>query len=150
MTHGISMSQRGRGKVKRAPYVVFISHGSTDLWIAQVIAQKISVPGIKPWLDEIDMEGGNVVVDDIIRGIDSCHEAIILVSPSTVASQWVVFEIGAVRGQHKRVTPVLNNVHYDAIKPMSDVKAINLNEFDKFLKQLKRRVHSKMPRRASA
>jgi len=136
--------------VKRAPYVVFISHGSTDLWIAQVIAQKISLHGIKPWLDEIDMEGGNVVVDDIIRGIDSCHEAVILVSPSTVGSQWVLFEIGAVRGQHKRVTPVLNNVNYDAIKPMRDVKAINLNDFEKFLTQLKKRVHSSMRRRATA
>jgi len=142
MVHSISMSRRRREKVKRAPYVVFVSHASTDLWIARVIAEKISLPGIKPWLDEIDMEGGNVVVDVIIRGIDSCNEAIILVSPSTVDSQWVVFEIGAVRGQHKRVTPILNNVHYDAIKPMSDVKAISLSEFDRFLMQLKKRVRS--------
>jgi hypothetical protein len=51
-----------------------------------------------------------------------------------------MFEIGAVRGQHKRVTPILNNVDYDAMTPLKDVKAMDLNEFDKFLSQLKRRI----------
>ena len=130
-------------RLKRLPYVVFISHASTDSWIAKTMAEKISFPGVKPWLDEIDMEGGDVVVDDIIRGVDSCDEAVILVSPNTVNSQWVIFEIGAVRGQHKRVTPILNNVHHDAIDPMSDVKGMALNEFDKFTRQLKNRAQAR-------
>jgi hypothetical protein len=51
-----------------------------------------------------------------------------------------MFEIGAARIQRKRVTPILNNVGYDAIKPLKDVKAVDLNEIDDFLFQLKKRI----------
>ena len=76
----------------------------------------------------------------IIRGIDACQEAIVLISPNSVNSQWVSFEIGGVRAQHKRVTPILNNVRPDDMAPMKDIKSIDLNKFELFLAQLKRRV----------
>jgi hypothetical protein len=53
----------------------------------------------------------------------------------------VAFEIGAVAVQRKRVTPVLNNVSLEAMAPMKGVKAIDLNEFDDFLGQLKGRIN---------
>ena len=76
----------------------------------------------------------------IIRGIDACQEAIVLISPNSVNSQWVSFEIGGVRAQHKRVTPILNNVRPDDMAPMKDIKSIDLNKFELFLAQLKRRI----------
>jgi TIR domain len=68
--------------------------------------EKIESVGGQCWLDEKDLAGGDIIVADIVRGIDSCDEAIVLVSPNSVRSQWVSFEIGAVRAQHKRVTPI--------------------------------------------
>ncbi len=130
---------KGR-KAAKSSYVVFISHSSLDTWIAKVMAEKIESLGAQTWLDEKDLESGTVVVGEILRAIDACNEAIVLVSPQSVNSQWVIFEIGAVRGQHKRVTPVLNNVSYDAIAPMKDVKAIDLNRFGEFLSELKKRI----------
>jgi len=72
-----------------------------------------------------------------------------LVSPKSVESQWVAYEIGAVSVQHKRVTPILNQVNPDAIAPMKGVKSIDLNQFDEFLLQLTKRVRdwSKRARR---
>jgi hypothetical protein len=122
------------------PYVVFVSHSSEDEWIAEVIAEKIKAVGGKPWLDKMDLEGGDDILDRMIKGIDSCAEGIVLVSPASVGSQWVLFEIGAVRGQHKRMTPILNGVKYDAVKPLSGVKAIELNQFKSFLNQLRKRI----------
>jgi hypothetical protein len=104
------------------------------------MAEKIKVLGALPWLDKIDLEGGDVVPKKIMKGIDACREAVVLVSPASVGSQWVLFEIGAVSGQHKRVTPILNGVNYDAIEPLKDVKSIGLNDFEVFLRQLKKRV----------
>lgn len=59
-------------------------------------------------------------------------------SPGSVNSQWVLVEIGAFLGQHKRVTPVLNNVDHKAIAPIQGVKAIELQNAPvaDFLKQL--------------
>jgi hypothetical protein len=123
-----------------SPYVVFISHSSYDLWIATVIAEKVEAVGALCWLDEKDLEGGDVIAADIIRGIDACHEAIVLISPNSVKSQWVAFEIGGVRAQHKRVTPILNNVNPEDMAPLKDVKAIELNKFEHFIAQLQKRI----------
>ena len=123
-------TKRRRGR----NYIVFISHSSYE---------KIEGVGTDCWLDEKDLEGGGVIVEDIIRGIDACNEAIVLISPQSVQSQWVAFEIGGVRAQHKRVTPILNNVTPEEMAPMRDIKGVDLNRFDQFLAQLKRRVVNK-------
>jgi hypothetical protein len=134
----IAKARHGTGI--RSQYVVFISHSSQDAWIAKTIAEKVESVGAECWLDEKDLEGGGVIVGDIIRGIDACSEAIVLISPNSVKSQWVSFEIGGVRAQHKRVTPILNNVKPSDMAPMQDIKGIDLNKFDQFLAQLGRRV----------
>src|SRR6266404_979983 len=132
---------------KRSRYLVFISHSSLDAWIARVMVEKIEALGAECWLDEKVLAGGDIIVDDIIRGIDACQEAIVLISPNSVKSQWVSFEIGGVRAQHKRVTPVLNNVKPQQMAPMHDIKGIDLNSFDQFLGQLKRRISQTRRRR---
>lgn len=117
--------------------MVFISHSSLDVWIATMMAEKITALGAECWLDEKDLSGGDIIAEQIIRGIDACHEAIVLISPNSVRSQWVPFEIGGVRAQHKQVTPILNNVKPEEMAPMHDIRAIDLNSFDRFLAQLK-------------
>jgi hypothetical protein len=134
---------------RRSQYLVFISHSSLDAWIARVMVEKIKALGAECWLDEKDLAGGDVIVEDIIRGIDACHEAIVLISPNSVKSQWVSFEIGGVRAQHKRVTPILNNVRPDDMAPMKDIKSIDLNKFELFLSQLKRRVAQTRSKKAN-
>jgi hypothetical protein len=136
-------SKRRKGNRKNradSAYVIFISHSSNDAWIAKTIAEQIESLGAECWLDEKDLEGGNVIVDEIISGIEACKEAIVLISSNSVNSPWVSFEIGGVRAQHKRVTPILNNVHPNEMAPIQDIKAIDLNKFDEFLAQLRRRI----------
>ncbi|MFY9607980.1 MAG: toll/interleukin-1 receptor domain-containing protein [Blastocatellia bacterium] len=132
---------RKKPKVKARSYAVFISHSSSDLWIAEQVAKLVGGLGAKVWLDKKDLKGGDVMADAIIGGIDACDEALVLVSPKSVKSHWVIYEIGAVSGQHKRVTPILNQVDPNAIAPMKGVKSIDLNQFDDFLIQLKKRVN---------
>jgi len=121
-------------------YVVFVSHSSFDQWVAKMIGEKVGTVGARPWLHEKDLAGGGIIVDEIMRGITACREAIVIVSEKSIASLWVPFEIGAVRIQGKRVTPILNNVAPDALAPLVDVKAIDLNNFGQFLAQLRERV----------
>ena len=127
-------------KVKTGTYLVFISHSSADIWIAEQIAKQIMELGAEIWLDKKDLRGGDVLVDEIIRGIDSCDEALVIVSPASAKSQWVIYEIGVVSGQHKRVTPILNHVKSDAIDPIKGVKSLDLNQFNEFLIQLAKRI----------
>src|SRR5947199_6009868 len=103
----------GGGQARRTePYLVFISHSSQDSWIARVMAEKMAARGAETWLDVKDLEGGDILDQEVLKGIDACQEAVVLISSKSVGSQWVIFEIGATWGQHKRVTPVLNNVSH--------------------------------------
>lgn len=107
------------------------------------MVEKIEALGAECWLDEKDLAGGDVIVENLIRGIDACDEAIVLISPNSLKSQWVSFEIGGVRAQHKRVTPVLNNVKAQQMAPMQDIKSIDLNWFDQLLGELRKRINEK-------
>jgi hypothetical protein len=104
--------------------------------------KKVEALGAKAYVYEADMEGGGIIVEEIIGAIDACHEALVLISPTTLQKpDWVIFEIGAVRGQHKRVTPVFNNVDPQEVGPAKDIKGVDLNRFDShFIRQLKRRI----------
>jgi hypothetical protein len=104
------------------------------------MAEKIQAVGAEPWLDQKDLHGGDFILSKIIEDIDHCREAVVLVSTSSVHSQYVLFEIGAVQGQHKRVTPILNQVDLEALVPLKGVKSMDLNQFDDFLHQLAERV----------
>lgn len=125
---------------KRGAYVVFISHSSVDLWIATQMAKEIRIAGGTPWLDELDLEGGDLIRERILRGIDSCREAVVLITPQSIKSDWVSFEIGAVSMQRKRVTPILQYVPHDQIKILADTRSLDLNRFDQYLAQLKQRM----------
>ena len=109
------------------------------------MVEKIEALGAECWLDEKDLIGGDVIAADIIRGIDACNEAVVLISPNSVLSPWLSFEIGGVRTQHKRVTPILNNVRHDELAPIQDIKSIELNKFEQFLAELRGRLTN--PRR---
>lgn len=140
LTNGSITMPKQKKVTRTGPYLVFISHSSADVWIAEQMDKQIRALGAETWLDKKDLKGGDILFDEIIRGIDACDEALVLVSPKSVESQWVIYEMGAVSGQHKRVTPILNQVNYDAIAPMKGVKSIDLNEFDEFLIQLAKRM----------
>jgi hypothetical protein len=130
--------KRIRRKVKQKPqYVVFVSHSSKDVWIARVIAEKIAKTGAVPWWDEKELRGGDLLGDTIRRGIDHCQESVVLVTPNSIKSQWVLLEIGAVWGHKKRVTPILYGVTFGWLSALSDIKAVELNDLDEFIQQLK-------------
>ena len=104
------------------------------------MVEKIEALGAECWLDEKDLAGGDVIVEDIRRGINACDEALILISPNSVKSKWVPFEIGGLRQLEKHVTPIFNNVEAQQMEPLKDIKGVDLNNFEQFLSQLKRRV----------
>lgn len=138
------MKAKGRRPVRRSGYVVFISYSTPDSFIAHILKEKVEALGATAYTYEKDLAGGGIIVAEIIHGIDVCQEAIVLLSPNTLRRpDWVIFEIGAIRGQHKRVTPILNNVHPEDIGPVKDIRAVELNGFDQFLRELRKRINEK-------
>lgn len=133
-------SARKKPGAKKSPYLVFISHSSKNTWIAHQMSKELEALGASTWLDSKDLRGGDIWQEKILKAIEDCQEGLVLVSPDSVNSWWVAFEIGALSGQRKTVTPILNGVDPKSMASMGDVQAIDLNDFDKFLVQLKGRM----------
>jgi hypothetical protein len=139
-----AVKRRAERKVaaKPAVYTVFISHSSKENWIVQQISKEIKALGAETWLDMKDLRGGDEIRRSIKRGIRASQEAVVLLSAYSVTSQWVIYEVGIADGQRKRITPILNNIAHDA--PLQGIKAIDLNDFDNFLKELAGRIKKRL------
>lgn len=72
--------------------------------------------------------------------MSGCQEVVILFSHSSKDSQWVGYEIGVADTKRRYLTPILNNVQYSEATLMQGIKAIELNDFDQYLSELKKRV----------
>lgn len=138
-----SRSKRGRTQ-KHSSYKVFISHSSRDKWVAERLAEKVTEAGADYWLDTRDLPGGGDIREEIDQGIQRCQEVIILFSPNSLDSPWIGFEIGVAYTLRKHLTPILNNVNYTDVLLIQGTNAIELNDFNQYLTELKNRMRERM------
>jgi hypothetical protein len=108
--------------------------------VATVVGEKIGNLGAAVWIDARELAGGDILLEGLLKAVHACDEAVVLVTPLSAKSQWVAVEIGAFVGQGKRVTPLLNHVHHRGILPIQGLKAIELNDLESFLVELRKRV----------
>jgi hypothetical protein len=81
---------------------VFISHQKRDRDDAKKIADYLISVGIAVYFDEFDKElqqadatnNPNAVVSAIKKGINSSTHMLCIISPNTLTSKWVPFEVG--------------------------------------------------------
>ena len=122
-------------------YTVFLSHSSKDKWVARQIARLIGDLGIRTFLDEKDIGGGDAIHDAIRTSIQECDELLVLMSQYSVNRPWVLIEIGAAWGLAKRVVPVVDKVSPDQMPDiLFQQKAIDLNDLDDYLTELSQRA----------
>jgi predicted nucleotide-binding protein len=128
-------------KQRMGKYTVFLSHSNRDAWLARTIKEKIerANPRANVWLDEMSQTGGDEIIAALKRGIRTAREVVVIVSNESLRSQWVAWELGMAFGAGKRITPLLNNVDHDAMAPLKGVKSYELNQFERFLLEFKRR-----------
>ncbi len=122
-------------------YTVFISHSSKDRWIAAQIAANIEREGrsqkIRTILSERDIEGGDDITDWIKSEIIASNELLVLLSSYSIKRSWVILEIGVAIGHEKLIVPLVDKISPKEIPDaISKFDAKDLNDFDKYLKQL--------------
>jgi hypothetical protein len=126
-------------------YLVFISYSTKDRWIARRIAKDIEDKGrkfgVKTFLDEKDIEGGESIPESIRKNIQDCSEFLVLFSRYSINRPWVLIELGAAWGLSKHIVAIVDKV---TPKEMPDTiylqKTLDLNDFDKYLDQLCKRA----------
>ena len=130
-------------KVSNQKYRVFVSHATADKWIATTFCEKIDAIGAASFRDDRDINGGDSIPESIRTEIQVSRELVVLLTPDSIERPWVLLEVGAAWGRRKnyRIVPVLCHVSFDAIPDIIEgKKAFHINDFDKYLAELKRRV----------
>lgn len=132
-------------KSMTAAYRVFVSHATADKWLATTFCEKIEQMGAATFRDDRDINGGDDIPQEIRMQIKQSRELVVLLTPESVDRPWVLIEVGAAWGWRKdyRIVPILCHVTVEAIPDIiKGKKAFQLNEFDHYLAELRRRVIS--------
>lgn len=136
------------GKAKRGAkkkYLVFISHSSKDSFVVALleryIKEKCRKSGVETYLDVRDLEGGDNITQEIKTRIQKCNEVVVFVTKYSASSSWVITETGAAWGLDKRIVVIIDKVTPEEMpKIVVPFKAIDVNDFDTYIKQLSGRV----------
>lgn len=122
---------------------IFISHSKQDRWVANRISEDLIQRGLETFLDEKDIETGGSISQEIQQNLESCDEALLLLSPMALRSEWVLIEIGGARALRKRLVPILHHVGANDLPDvLRDDLARDLNEIDVYYQEVVQRAQA--------
>jgi hypothetical protein len=120
---------------------VFISHGSSDRWVARQIASLLDARGITTFLDEKDILTGDQIPQEVQHHLADCDEVLMLLSPVALKSAWVLIEIGGALALKKRLVPILlHSGPNDLPDAVSASLARDINDLDRYLDEVEARA----------
>ena len=126
---------------------VFISHSSTDAWIAQQIARCIHECGATTFLDNADIHHGDDFEEKILAGGDASSELLVLLTPWARRRPYIWLEVGMFWHRRMRIVGVLLGLDKRALArdesipiALKRLDLIALNEIDAYFEQLTQRV----------
>jgi TIR domain len=86
---------------------VFISYAGSDRDQARRLLSELQNLKVHGWMDQTDLTGGGAVASSIRDALRHANAVVVLLSPTSLKSQWVNFELGAAEALGKIIIPVL-------------------------------------------
>ena len=71
----------------------FISHSSRDVEFAEKLAERLTNAGVSVWYDNRKIQGGRALTDQFRDAIRASDRLVLVVSESSLASEWVAYEV---------------------------------------------------------
>jgi hypothetical protein len=116
---------------------VFISHSSIDNWVAGQISNCLLRRGHKTFLDEKDIKTGDSIDKAIQNHLKQCDHILVLITPSSLKSHWVLVEIGGAKALDKTIIPILLHVEQNEIPTViSQLLVRSINDLEKYFEEL--------------
>lgn len=107
---------------------VFISYAAIDRDVANQIAQTLDSLGVTYFLDERSIAWGESINDRVRKGLRKCSAIIVILSPASLKSVWVPFEVGFATRNDCLVLPYLTHPSLDRPGYMADLKFLTCLE----------------------
>jgi len=123
---------------------VFISHSSRDKWIARKLSEEILQLGCETFLDEKDIETGESIDESIHEHLTDSDDFLLLLTPDSVKSQWVLIELGGALALKKKIVIILLYLGANEIpKPITKYLARDINDIEKYYDEINKRLSGK-------
>lgn len=129
---------------------VFISHSSKDKWAARRISEDLVALHAETFLDEKDISTGESIDSSIKSNLKDCDDFLILLSPASIKSAWVLIELGGAFALEKKVIPILLYVGANEIPKIINLKlARDINDIGKYYDEIVEKLTGTKPETAS-
>jgi hypothetical protein len=108
---------------------IFISHSHSDRELARRIAAELRMAGIEVWIDEGEVKPGDSLVERLRAGVGSTEHFGIIVSPDSMASEWVQLELNAAleQGLDRKPLRIIPLLHRDCAVPECLVSRVQID-----------------------
>ncbi len=133
--------------------LIFISHSSTDTWVARQIAREVKSRGARTFLYETDVDVGEDFEEKILSSLENADQMLVLLTPWAMDRLYVWAEVGAAWGLRIPIFPFLYGETPAEFVRRSGVPVflkkrdlLDINQFDVYLKQLETRMDARAAR----
>ena len=88
---------------------IFLSHASRDKAVVRQFAEGLRNAGTRPWLDELELEAGDQLRDELARALKRADVILVFLSEAAAQSSWLQHEVALFSGQdeRRRIIPVV-------------------------------------------
>lgn len=91
---------------------VFLSHSSCDHPFVLRLCKRLTDYGVKVWIDEVEISGGDSLTDKIVEGLADMQHFVVVLSTESVNASWVKREVNyalvdKLEARHGKIIPVL-------------------------------------------
>ncbi len=127
-------------------YRIFFSHGSEDQFIASLLKEKLETSGASIFFDALEIKYGDNFQKKVIEELTKFEELFVLLTPSSITSQWVHAEIGAALARKKRIVVFSYGIKQaevderELLSLLGTIRILSINDFDLYISELKSRV----------
>jgi hypothetical protein len=142
----LSTSERMTRKKQMKKRLVFISHCSTDTWVAEQIAEHVKTSGADIFLDESHIQAGLDFEEKILEHLNKSDEILALLTPWALKRPYLWAELGIAWGRGIPVIGILHGLSVGNLEKKSEApiflkkrSLIEINEIDKYFSELKSR-----------
>jgi nucleoside 2-deoxyribosyltransferase len=101
---------------------VFVSYSHVDKAVARQICQVLDECGIDYFRDEKSIDWGGSIPAEVRAGLAGCDVVVVVVSPASLKSGWVHFEIGHASALDKPILPYLTHPSLDLPAYIRDLR----------------------------
>jgi hypothetical protein len=91
-----------------SPPRTFISYSRSDgREFAERFEERIAAEGLTAWRDMKSVEGGEDIRQQVLRAIDEVEHFVLILTPRSLASDWVKREWAYARRKGRKISPIL-------------------------------------------